>query len=801
MGEPKLVEKKWKKELEADIAHKWRVDNVYSFDVKSDKQMYIIDTPPPYVNAPIHIGHAATYTMQDMFARYHRMLGEEVLFPLGLDRNGLPIEVAAEKKFKVRLHEQPREEALELCKKILEKTTDESIVTFERLGLSFSSWDFHTGKPGEAYMTDNPVYRTLTQDTFIDLWNKGLIHFDKRINNYSPGLRTTIADSEIEYVDLPSKFIHVKWKVKETGEEIIIATTRPELIASCGMIIYNPKDERYSHLKGKHAVVPIYGFDVPIKAHPDAKIDKGSGLVMMCSAGDYTDIRFFRDQGLESKISINLDCTMKSNTGFLEGVHVNKARVLMAERLKKDNLVVKEESVMHRTPVCERSKMPIEFLEMEEIYLKQMDFVSVVENISSKIRFFDPRSRQILLDWLKKIGIDWPISRRRFYATEIPLWRCEKCGRHTMAPEKGKYWQPWKDACPVDKCPECGGSKFCGEKRVFDTWFDSSISVLFNLQYLRDDSFFRKNPVCSLRPQGKEIVRTWLYYTLLRGYFVTGKAIFKDVWVHNHIVDETGRKMSKSLGNGIDPQQLMEKFGSESFRFWCVLEGNIHQSDLRCSFERVEGCGKTLTKLWNVSRFISSFDYDSKAKYKLMEPDKWLIAELNKLILGVKKGYDKYDFHGPVVDMRSFLWDNFASHYLEMVKRRAYNEEGLWTVEERNGAVFTLNYALQTLLKLMAPIVPMITHKICKELYGSDVHKEMFPIVEHKVSSKIDSDAVFDINSAIWKFKKDNSLSLKNNVAKVALPELYKPIEKDLVLMHNIDNIIFRGKEISISLK
>jgi len=789
MAEPKIKETKWEKSFEEPITSKWRKNQVYAVNTK--KKCYIIDTPPPYINAPIHIGHATTYVLQDMFSRYHRMLGETVIFPLGLDRNGLPIEVAAEKKFNVRLHALPREDAVGYCEKILEMTSSESVSSFEQLGCSFTSWDFHTGKPGEAYMTDNPAYRSLTQDTFIELWNRGLIYFDKRINNFSPGLRTTIADSEIEYENIPSKFVHVIWKVKETDEEIIIATTRPELLASCGMVIFNPEDERYKHLAGKHAIIPLYDKEILIKAHTDAKIDKGSGLVMMCSAGDYTDIRFFREQNIEPIISIGEDGCMNENAGFLKGIPVKKAREEITKKLEDLYLVKKIEQVMHRTPICERTKIPVEFIEMEELYLKQKEFINDVRKISEKVSFYDPKSKKILDDWLDAVNIDWPISRRRFYATEIPMWHCKKCGNKVVPQEKGKYWQPWKQKCPIETCT-CGASDWEGETRVLDTWFDSSISPLFNIKYLRDEEFYKNNKVCTLRPQGKEIVRTWLYYTLLRCYQLTNECIFRDAWIHYHVVDDSGKKFSKSLGNGIDPKKVIAEFGTESFRLWCVSEGNIHEIDLRCSMDRIKGLSKTLNKLWNVSRFISAFE--EKGKYKLMESDKWILQELNRLIKLTTDGYNKYDFHNPAKEIRHFIWETFSSHYVELVKTRAYNEEEKFSHEESQGAIHTLNFVLDVVLKLWAPVLPILTSKLYEELHERDISKEAFPEADEEFSASVSCEELMNLNSEIWRMKQEKGLSLKDNLETLSVSSKFKKFEMDLKIAHHIDVIDWKDE-------
>lgn len=784
--EPKLIEKRWDKEIEIPITKQWEKEEAFNFDKNTAKPIYSIDTPPPYVNSPIHIGHATVYSLMDMFARYKRSKGYEVLFPLGLDRNGLPIEIAAEKKFNIRLLSLPREKALEYCKTALEESSQTSVDSFSKLGISFSSYKIGN-EIGQGYNTDSDDYRKLTQSTFIDLFNKGLIYEDERINNWDSALQTTIADSEIEYKDVESEFCDVKFKCKETGEDLIIGTTRPELIGAVAMVIYNPEDERYTHLEGKTAITPIYGKEVPIKAHPHAKTDKGTGLVMMASAGDVYDIQFFRELSLKPIILINTSGRMNELSGPLNGLKVKEARDKIKELLEQNGLLIARKKMVHRVPISERSKAEIEFISMKEYYLKQMDYAKEVLKVSNNMKFFSEESRSILEDWIKSVNIDWPLSRRRYYGTEIPVWRCLDCGELNVPP-KGKYYQPWKEASPIDKCKKCSSKNLAGEDKIFDTWFDSASTPMYILGYARDDKFFNKNPICSVRPQGKEIVRTWLYYTLLKSYLLTGKEAFKDAWIHYHVVDKDGYKMSKSKGNGIDPNEILNKFGAESFRLWIVNEGNIDSTDLRCSFDRIEGAAKTITKLWNASRFISSFDYDPKAKYELMDADKWIISEIDKLVLSTDKCYSEYDFHNPSLLLKHFLWDTFSSHYLEIVKRRAYGESLEFTKEQTAGAIFTLNYVLQRLLQLLSPVIPIITYKIYNDLYGQNIHKTAYPSTMN-ISSEYSEADIEQYNAFIWKYKKDNNISLKDGIKSVTVPAKYKSLEKDMVGLHSIGKI------------
>jgi len=796
MMEPKIKDNRWSKELEKPIYESWKTQKTYLFK-KDQRPVYSIDTPPPYVNAPVHIGQVTTYNLMDMFARYKRMLGFNVLFPLGLDRNGLPIEMAAEKEFKVKLTAVPREKALEYCNKILEKACLESVDSFLRCGISFNSWNIGNGL-GEIYETDSEDYRAMTQETFIELWNKGLIYEDSRINNFCPGCQTTLADSEVDYEEKNTKFNDIIFKCKETGEDLIIGTTRPELVCTCGMVIFHPNDERYKHLNGKTAISPIFEKEIQLKAHTLADPQKGTGLVMMCSAGDLSDIRFFREMNLTPAIAIEKDGTMNEHAGFLKGLKVRIAREKMIEELKNKNLLVKQQDVTHRTPICERSKDEIEFISMPEYYVRQTNFLDNLTDYAHKLKFYDSKSRQILIDWINSVSIDWPISRRRFYATEVPLWYCKNC-EHVIIPPKGKYYRPWKEKPPIEECPKCQGKEFRGDERVFDTWFDSSNTPLYILKWNRDNDFFKKNSPCTLRPQGKEIVRTWLYYTLLKNHLLNETCIFRDVWVNYHILDAKGKKMSKSKGNIIDPQDILNKYGAESLRLWIAIEGNLEKTDFMCSYERIEGAGKTLTKLWNVSRFISMFECVQEKPEVLLPLDKWILHELNHIVQLSKERYDRYDFHNSTIKIKNFIWETLASHYLELVKSRAYNGESKFSEPEQKSALYTLHRVLQRVLRLLAPIIPMFTYKVFSDMYDLDIHLLSFPKMQDEYKNEFSTQELIDLNSVIWKVKKDNGKSLRDPLKKLMLPEKFKSIESDLKVTHNVEEISY-GEKIEVDL-
>ena len=773
-----IEEKQWDKSFEEKIIELWQKKDLYKFNRDSKKKIYSIDTPPPYINAPIHMGHAYTYCQMDIIARHKRMKGYEVLFPLGLDCNGLPIELQAEKKYGIDIRNVTREFFIGKCKEMLKEASDISSSGLKRMGIGFNSFN-ETNTVGSKYLTDSDFYRALTQKTFKQIWDMGLVYEDDKPTNYCPLCQTTIANSEIEYKEGKTLLNDLIFKVKETGKEIIISTTRPELLSSCQAVIYNPNDKRYFDLKGKHAITPIFGREVKIIPHLSADMEFGSGLVMICSFGDTTDIRMFIELGLKPIYSIDKTGRMTKEAGKYEGLKVKEARAKIIEDLKEAKLLKSQKEIDHKYPICDRSKNPIEFIALKEYYVKQMEFVEEIKKISDKIEFFAPESKQLLLDWFEAISIDWPVSRTRYYATEIPIWTCKKCG-YKYVNDTGKYLKPWIDPCPLKKCPECSGTEWVGEERIFDTWFDSSISNLFILGYNYDSKFFEKAYPCSLRPQGKEIVRTWLYYTLLRNYQLTKKPAFKHVWIHKHVVDKNGYKMSKSKGNGIDPMDLVKEFGSENVRIWSVLEGDITKGDIRCSPERILGASKFTSKLWNIARFISGFEYKNREKpKKLGVADKWIMDELSSVIIKADKFYDEYDFNSGIKIIRDFMWNTYASNYLEMVKRRAYEGDvsALWTLYE----------SFKTLLLLLAPIIPVITEKLYSQIYDSkeSIHLQSFPTPGETKLSEL-TDKLMEFNSAVWAKKKEKNLSLKDAI-KIKVPEELSDFKEDLIKMHNIE--------------
>ena len=766
----------WDPKLEEEIMRLWESEKIYEFKPKKNKNRnFSIDNPPPYPSGkPWHPGALTQYAMIDVIARAARMRGLSVLYPIGIDRNGLPVEIYAERKYRVQMRKTPREEFINLCKYALDDLEAYMLNLMKTLGIS---GDFQN-----KYRTDSEEFRKLTQWSFIELWKKGLIYMANRPNNYCVDCNTTIADAEIEYEELPTYLVTNRFKVRGMKQDLLVATTRPELLAACQMIIVHPSDTRYKKYVGKTATIPIYNGEVPIRTHRSVDMKFGSGAVMVCSYGDYHDVMLFREFRLKEVVAIDLDGKMTEVTGKYVGMTVKDARSQIIQDLQEAGVAVRVDQIQHRTPLCERSRTPIEIIPMEEFYLKQLEFRPMLKSLARKIEFHPDMHRQILMNWINSLTTDYPISRRRYYATEIPIWYCTKCSTPHL-PKPGKYYRPWRDPAPFKRCKKCGNTKFAGETRTFDTWIDSSLSPLFITRFIKDRRFHQLTYPVTLRTQGKDIVRTWLYYTLLRCYLLTGRAPFKHAWIGGLGLDADGRAMRKSLGNFLDPEPLLERYGADAFRFWGAGEAGLG-FDFRVSEDRIAGAGKFLTKLWNTARFISSFPQPGSAK--LTPTDRWMLSELGKLITECVRSYERLDSFGVATRLREFLWNVFASHYIEMAKGRAYGDSA--STEEQEAAWYTLHEVLRGMLLLLAPITPYLTDQVWRKIYGvKSIHLEMFPKpMKFAINQKV-SQSILEFNTQLWKVKKDKGLALKDPVD-AKIPDLLKPYEKDLVRMHHIQS-------------
>ncbi|MBP1450111.1 MAG: valine--tRNA ligase [Thermoproteus sp.] len=781
------LEPRWRIEWEDELIRLWEREGLFAIKINPQGDILVIDTPPPYPSGRPHIGGTAHYAQIDMVARYFRMRGYNVIFPFYLDRNGLPVEVQVEKKYGINAHEVPREKFLELCKKELDSLEKEFIYIFRRWGMSFTYWDKGT---------DSEEYRAMTQRTFIELWRRGLIYEAERPTLWCPRCRTALAEAEVEYKEEESALNYIKFEVEETGEEIVIATTRPELLPATVAVIFNPSDERYKRLEGLHALVPPLRQKVPILPHPAANPQYGTGLVMISTFGDTRDLAIVNE--LKLPVRIIVDETGRIKEGPYAGMSVKEARARIVEDLKAAGLLVKREPLRHTVPVCWRCGTPLEIITTRELFVRQLDFKEKLLELADKMEFKPPEYRQMLKDWIKSLKLDWPVSRRRYYATEVPLWYCQTPdgALKPIAPEPGRYYRPWKDEAPAEVKAQCAAGRLIGDTRVLDTWWDSSVSWMYAAGLTKGLGVFERTyPSKILRPQGYEIIRTWLYYSLLRAFLLYGDIPFKYVRISGMGLDERGEAMHKSKGNIIDPMPPVDKYGADAVRFWAAAAARLG-SDYRFQESLVKEGRDFVTKLWNIARFISSFE--EPKSFKLTPVDRAFLARAYEVGVRVINAYNSFDVYEPALTLYDFIWHEFADHYIELTKSRAYNRDGAFAGEEQAGAAYVLHAVLKYSLKLLAPIMPFVADKIWRDLYGGSVHRER---IEDPPREWIGDSSLFaltkKINSAVWRYKNKHGMSLAEPLdADLYVPEAAVAAAGDLKAAHKVRSVkAGRGRE------
>ena len=820
MGKPKITDKRWSIDLEKRIQEEHygeTYNDRYSFNPDTDKEIFVIDTPPPYPSGTWHIGAVAQYSMIDVIARSQRLLGKEVYFPWGVDRNGINIEFTVEKKTGKKMRTFERGNFIDICKETIEEYTQAMRETACRVGLSCSFEN--------EYLTDSPEYRAVSQSIFVDLFKQGNIVEDLRPNIYDPVEGTTIADAEVQRISRSTKLCDVIWET-EGGEKVIITTTRPELICACGIVLVHPEDSRYSHLIGKEINLPLTvngrSKKVSIASHHSVKMEFGSGVLMVCSFGDQNDVSVFREFGLDPFVAINLNGEMTEISGPLSGLSVIEARKKAIDILDQENKLSSIKDHDQEIPVSERGNNPVEIILLKEWYVRQTHTLERMNELVSDINFIPPRNKQFLDDWMQNISIDWPISRRRWYHTEVPIWYSED-GSKVVVPPSGSYVQPWRDSPPkgsevLDReSKETLGlyeemanqlGELTGEEKVFDTWMDSSNSNLFVSGYGKNEELFSKAFPTALRPQGKEIVRTWLYYTLLKSTLLLDKPGFSNIWIDGLGMDPWGRKMSKSLGNGIDANSVLEcgsggrtgswkikgtdgkqihlkanKIGSECFRLWKACDAQVGD-DFHINPEEIEAkYFGVLTKIFNVARFASQFEVPSNLSSEpndLEIEDKWILSEFTQVMSKVEESWTKIDIYNAAQSIKNFSTGVFPSHWLEMVKSRLYDGD--------EAAAWTLHRIVRDLLTSLSPICPFFTHYLSTTLYRhSSVDVRKFPdIIESKSELLNLTNPVIEFNSEVWKLKKDSGISLNTEISNVKIPEKLTILSESLTRMHRI---------------
>ncbi len=776
----KESEKKWIKF--------WIEKGIYNFDPKSKKEIFSIDTPPPYVSAShLHVGHAMHYSQFEFIARYKRMRGYNVFFPMGFDDNGLPTERYVEKKYKIDKSKTKREDFTKLCL----KETEEGRKNYEELwnSLGFSvDWNL-------TYSTINDHCTKIAQKSFLDLYKKGLLKRKDIPIIWDTKLQTSLAQADLEDVEQESYFNDIIFKCGD--KDLIISTTRPELLPACVALFFNPDDERYKPLEGKKAKVPLFDYEVPIMKDESVDIDKGTGLMMVCTFGDKEDIEKWMKYKLPLRIVITKDGKMNESAGKYEGLKIKEAREKIIEDLKEANLLIKQEKIKHVVNVSERSGAEIEFIKSEQWVIDLLNHKDELIKQADKINWYPEYMKVRYKHWVENLQWDWVISRQRYYGVPFPVW---------YKKDNGEVVLPSEDELPVD--PRSGyvpkGYKkedLIPEEDVMDTWMTSSLTPQINARWGEKDELDLL-PM-SLRPQAHDIIRTWAFYTIVKAYYHDKSIPWKDIIISGHGLDPKGRKMSKSLGNFVEAKDVVEKYSADALRFWAA--GASLGKDLSYREEDVKVGFKTLTKLWNANKFaLMHLEDFSLEKVELEAIDKGILSRFNDLVKEVGELFEKYEYAKSKLLTESFFWAQICDNYLEIAKDRLYNPD-VRGKESRKSAQYTLYYLMLNTLKLFAPIMPFITEEIYQEGYKGWDDKESIHIsgwpefdkdLKDEAAEKI-WDKFIEVLSEVRQAKAKANKSLKEEVVLVLNEEDHKlllPCLEDLKAVTKAKEIVVGEK-------
>ena len=753
------------KEIEPKWQKLWVELGAHDFDpTDSSKPVFSIDTPPPFTSGDLHMGHVLSYSYFDFAARYKRMRGFNVFYPQGWDCQGFPTEVKVEAKYGRDLKpEEFRQKCVEWTEQFIARMRQQMI------SMGFSpDWKYE-------YKTMSPDYHRKVQLSLLKMYNDGLVYRSEHPVFWCTHCGSAIAKAETEDQQRATVLNFIKFATDATEEGfIIIATTRPELLHACTAIFVHPDDNRYSSLANKTARVPIFGQEVKILTDPEVDPTFGTGIVMMCTFGDKQDVVWTYRHNLPIINSIDPHGRLM-NAGEFTGLNISEAKDKILKRLADEGLLVKQEQLQQTVKIHDRCGRPIELITSRQWFCKIKGFEEAIKTAARSMRWVPQFTIQYLLDWANYIEWDWVISRDRIFGTPLPFWNCKKCGNVVTPPEERLPVYPGVDKPPVPKCPKCGG-ELDGEKATCDCWVDSSISPLIISKWLENEDFFNLTYPATLRPQGTEIIRTWAFYTIYRCLVLTGKPPFKEVLINGMVLAPDGKKMSKSLGNVIPPDKLIEEYSADAVRQWTALSGAFAR-DKPFSYKDIQYAKSFILKLWNASKFVEKalegFDRRNTkgTSLKFRAVDKWMLSRINRLIKSNTANYDNYDYFAVITSLQQFFWHEFCDYYLEEVKHRLYQPEK-YGEESKKAAQFTLYVVLLDTLKMLSPIIPHVTEEIYESIFrkhegDKSLAQSKWPVLYEKdIDEKAEKQAELlnKVLAEIRRFKADNKLALSAEI-------------------------------------
>jgi len=761
----------------------WQKQGVYLWDRNETRdRTYVVDTPPPTVSGQLHIGHVYSYTHTDFIVRYQRMKGMNIFYPMGFDDNGLPTERLVEAKRKVRASSMNREEFIAICQDVVEVEEAKFHDLFNRIALSVD-WNIE-------YRTISPISCKISQMSFLDLIQKEQIYRDSQPMLWDPVDQTALAQADIEDHEKTTFMNDIQFTT-EDGKPIIIATTRPELLPACVAVLFHPDDTRYNKLAGKFAISPLFSVKVPLLADDMVDPAKGTGLVMCCTFGDQTDILWWRKHKLPTKIifskwgtiaGIEFDDTCmdkeKAEKFAMEivGMKIIQAREKIIELLKNEGLLPSQTERIQTVKCAERSGSPLEILTTPQWFIKAVNHKDELAKRSNELNWH-PYSMKIKLDsWIQGVSLDWCISRQRYFGVPFPVWYSKRRG------EEGKILLAKPEQLPVDPLRDLpigyAREEVEADKDVMDTWSTSSVSPQLSSHgiaqgFMVDQERHKALFPADLRPQAHEILRTWAYYTLLKSHLHENTLPWKNIMISGWCLAEDRSKMSKSKGNVLVPDALLEQFGADVVRYWSA--SSRLGADTAYSVDVMNNGKRLVNKLWNAAKFVSQHFDKIPSEYKNVELselkdkiccdfDKYFITRLSSLVSAATREFEKYEYAGAIDHTEQFFWFLFCDNYLEITKARAYDEENK-NAASALSARLTLYHSLKIILKLFAPFLPHITEELYQLLYTTDasIHRRgSWPVLD-LVFNGVDksSEQLIEVLEMVRKVKAKDNLSIK----------------------------------------
>jgi len=665
----------------------WQKNKIYQFQPKSEKSVFSVDTPPPYVSAEhLHAGHIMSYAQAEFIVRFKRMQGFNVFYPMGFDDNGLPTERFVEKKYKLDKSKVSRQDFIKLCLKETKTGAQNYKKLWHLLGISID-WS-------QTYSTIDDRCRKISQKSFLDLFKKNLVYRAEQPTMWCPACQTALAQADLEDKQERTYLNYIKFFPVGNADlrSLQIATTRPELLEACVALFYNPQDQRYQNLKT--AKVPIFNFEVPVLTDKNVDPKFGTGLIMVCAWGDTEDIRKWQEHKLETRPIF---------TEKTKPEEILKKRQDILEKLKQKNLLIKQEQITHALNVHERCETPVEFVLTKQWFIKILENKNDLLKRGEELKWFPEFMKRRYFDWVKNLKWDWCISRQRYYGVPFPVWYCQGCGEIILAENMDLPIDPIEIKKICKKCKKLA----LPETDVMDTWATSSMTP----------EIIGKFPK-TLRPQAFGIIRTWLFYTIVKAHYHHNSLPFKDVMISGHGLDEQGRKISKRLGNYEDPQKIITEYGADALRYWAT--GARLGQNMRYSEKEVQKGKRTVIKLFNASRFvlINLKDFKPNKNFKPQNPaDKAIFEKLQETIKQATDYFEKYEYSKARDIIDKFFWHEFCSKYIELSKNRLDQDN-------KN----CLYFCLINILKLYGPILPFITEEIWHKLGNKkSIHLSQWP--------------------------------------------------------------------------